>query len=94
MIQATTVPLRVFDVTRQKAVDLRDAPTDATIGELIEGLLPRMNMPVNDNGGRALSYQARLDRDGRHLHASELVGDSLQPHDQLVLQPEINAGRH
>lgn len=92
MIQAMTVPIRVSDVTGQRLVDVKDAPTDATIGELIEGLLPRMNMPANDNGGRALSYQARLDRDGRHLHASELVGDSLLPHDRLVLQPEINAG--
>ena len=92
MIQALTVPIRVSDVTGQKLVDVKDAPTDATIGELIEGLLPRMNMPVSDNGGRSLSYQALLDRDGRHLHASELVGDSLMPNDRLVLQPEINAG--
>lgn len=92
MIQALTVPIRVSDVTGQKLVDVKDAPTDATIGELIEGLLPRMNMPASDNGGRALSYQALLDRDGRHLHASELVGDSLMPNDRLVLQPEINAG--
>jgi len=92
MIQALTVPLRVSDVTGQKQVDVKDAPTDATIGELIEGLLPRMNMPPNDNGGRTLAYQARLDRDGRHLHSSETVGDALMPHDRLVLQPEINAG--
>ena len=91
MIQALTVPLRVSDVIGQRPVDVK-APTDATIGELIEGLLPRMNLPASDSGGRALSYQALLDRDGRHLHASELVGDSLQPHDRLVLQPEINAG--
>lgn len=92
MIQALTVPIRVSDVTGQKMVDVRDVPADATIGELIDGLLPRMNMPRNDNGGRTLSYQARLDRDGRHLHASEVVGDTLMPHDRLVLQPEINAG--
>ena len=92
MIQAVTVPIRVSDVTGQKVVDVRDVPTDATIGELIDGLLPRMNMPRNDSGGRTLVYQARLDRDGRHLHTSEVVGDALMPHDRLVLQPEINAG--
>jgi hypothetical protein len=92
MIQAIKVPIRVADVTGQKVVDVSDVPTDATIGELIEGLLPRMNMPRNDNGGRTLAYQARLDREGRHLHASEVVGDALAPHDRLVLQPEINAG--
>lgn len=92
MIQALTVPIRVSDVTGQKVVDVRDVPSDATIGELIDGLLPRMNMPRNDNGGRTLTYQARLDREGRHLHASEVVADTLMPHDRLVLQPEINAG--
>ena len=92
MIQSLTVPIRVSDVTGQKSVDVKDVPRDATIGELIEGLLPRMNMPRNDNGGRTLAYQARLDRDGRHLHSSEVVGDTLEANDRLVLQPEINAG--
>jgi hypothetical protein len=92
MIQALTLPLRVSDVTGQKVVDVNDVPTDATIGELIDGLLPRMSMPQNDHGGRLLAYQARLERDSRHLHASEIVGDALQPHDRIVLQPEINAG--
>lgn len=92
MIQALTVPIRVSDVTGQKMVDVHDVPRDATIGELIEGLLPRMNMPRNDSGGRTLAYQARLDRDSRHLHASEVVGEALLPHDRVVLQPEINAG--
>jgi hypothetical protein len=92
MIQALTVPIRVSDVTGQKSVDVKDVPRDATIGELIEGLLPRMNMPRNDNGGRTLNYQARLDRVGRHLHSSEVVGDALEANDRLTLQPEINAG--
>ncbi len=92
MIQAVTVPIRVSDVTGQKVVDVRDVPSDATIGEMIDGLLPRMNMPRNDSGGRLLAYQARLDREARHLHASEVVGDALQAHDRVVLQPEINAG--
>ena len=39
-----------------------------------------------------ITYQARLDRDGRHLHSSEVVGDALMPNDRVVLQPEINAG--
>ena len=92
MIKPLSVPIRVSDVTGQRQVDVKNAPMDATIGELIDGLLPRMNLPANDNGGRALSYQALLDRAGRHLHASEVVGDSLEPNDRLVLQPEINAG--
>jgi hypothetical protein len=92
MVQALTMPLRAADVTGQRVLDVKDAPTDATVGELIDGLLPRMNLPRNDNGGQQLTYHARLDREGRHLHSSELIGESLQPNDRLVLHPEINAG--
>ncbi len=93
MVQALTMPLKASDVTGQRLVDIKDVPTDATIGELVDGLLPRMNLPRDDNGGRPLTYHARLEREGRHLHASELVGETLQPNDRLVLQPEINAGK-
>ena len=93
MVRALTLPLQASDVTGSRLVDVKDAPTDATIGELLDGLLPRMNLPRNDNGGQPLTYHARLEREGRHLHASELVGESLQPNDRLVLQPEINAGK-
>ena len=92
MVQALTVGIRATDVTRQRAVDVKDVPTDATIGELIEGLLPRMNLPRDNNGGQPLTYTALLDREGRHLHASEIVGETLMPNDKVVLQPEIIAG--
>jgi hypothetical protein len=92
MIQALTLPLKVSDVTGQKNVDVKDVPMDSSVGEVIEGLLPSMNLPRNDNGGRTLTYHARLDREGRHLHASEVIGEALQPHDRIVLQPNIDAG--
>jgi len=92
MVQAMTVGIRASDVTGQRVVDVKDVPTDSTIGELIEGLVPRMNLPVNDNGGNPLTYHVRLDREGRHLFASEVVGETLMPNDRVVLQPEINAG--
>jgi hypothetical protein len=93
MVQTLTLPLQASDLTGQRLVKVADAPTDATIGELVDGLLPRMNLPRNDNGGKPLTYHARLDREGRHLHASELVGETLQPNDRLVLHPEIHAGQ-
>lgn len=93
MIQALKVGIRASDVTGQKRVDVKDVPTNATVGELIEGLLPRMNLPRNDSGGRPLTYHARLDREGRHLHSSEIVGETLMPEDRIVLHPEINAGK-
>ncbi|MCL4180050.1 MAG: hypothetical protein KJ072_20170 [Verrucomicrobia bacterium] len=92
MVQAYSIPIRVSDVTGQRHVEAREVPVDATIGELIESLLPGMSLPRNDSGGRPMTYHARLDREGRHLHASEVVGDSLLAEDRLVLHPEINAG--
>jgi len=86
------IDLHVSDVSGQKAAEARGVPTDSTVGELIHGLLNRMNLPRNDVGGRPLTYHARLEREGRHLHASEQIGDALQDKDRLVLQPNVDAG--
>jgi hypothetical protein len=86
------IALQASDVSGQKLVDVREVPTDASVGELIQGLLGQMNLPENDVEGRPLTYHARLDREGRHLHASERVGDALQQGDRVVLQPNIDAG--
>jgi hypothetical protein len=42
--------------------------------------------------GRPLDYSARLDREGRHLNSSEIVGDALKEGDEIVLTPNIDAG--
>ena len=50
---------------------------------------------ISDNfhrRGRPLSVQARLDREGRHLHRSERAQDCLKPGDHLVMHPKIAAG--
>ena len=83
----------VSDVSGQKVVQVGDVPVDATINELIDGLLARMRLPANDSGGRPLTYQARLDREGRHLGGSERVTDAVLPGDRVVLQPNVDAGR-
>jgi hypothetical protein len=87
------VKVRVRDASRQKLAQA-DAPADSTVGELVEGLLrSRMKMPEQDPEGRPLSYQAMLTREGRHLHSSERVGDALQADDEVVLQPNVQAGQ-
>jgi len=80
------------DVTGQNEVRVNSLDREMTVGELLEALVPRMKLPQLGNGGRPLSYQARLEREGRHLHASEVVGDALQPSDRIMLQPTIEAG--
>lgn len=87
-----TMPLHARDVSGQRAADLPDVPVDYTIGEMVEGVLAQMKLPENDVEGRKLNYHPLLEREGRHLHASEIVGDALQDNDQIVLQPNIDAG--
>ena len=84
--------LEVSDVTGQKVASVSNVPADCTVGEMIQGLLAGMQLPKNDGAGRPLVYHARLEREGRHLHGSETVGDALQSGDKVVLTPNIEAG--
>ena len=85
--------LRASDVSGQKRAIVSDCPTDCTIDELVQSLLTEMHMPANDTEGRPVSYEARLDRQGRSLLGAELVGDAIQDDDEVVLQPNVDAGR-
>jgi len=89
---AGPLSLEISDVSGQKVVEVANAPGDSTVGELVSELVGKMNLPRNDPGGAPLSYQARLEREGRHLHSSELVGSVLESGDRLTLQPNIDAG--
>jgi hypothetical protein len=85
--------LDVSDVSGQKRLTVDELEREATIGQVIERLLSELDLAREDREGRAVTYHARLEREGRHLHASERVGDALQSGDRLVLQPNIDAGR-
>ena len=88
-----TLSIQASDVSGQKLANVQGLPPDSTVGELVQGLLGEMNLPQNDASGRPLTYHARLDREGRHLHASETVGESLETDDRIVLHPNVDAGR-
>jgi len=80
------------DISGQRAVKVRGFPENATVNEMIKGLVEKMGLTQRDPAGREYTYQARLDRDGRHLNPSEVVGDVLREDDQIVLHPNIDAG--
>jgi hypothetical protein len=84
--------INVADVSGQNVVKAAGLSPGATIGELVQGLIPKMNLPVVDPEGRKISYHVRLDKAGRHLHPTEIVGDVLEEDDQITLQPNIMAG--
>ena len=93
MAQATamSVDVRARDVSGQKNFKVA-ADREATVGEMVKGLIARMGLVSTDGDGRPLEYRARLEREGRQLHGSELVRDALAPDDEVVLTPSINAG--
>lgn len=87
------VNLKVRDVSGQKVVSVSQAPPDATIGEVVDAVTAKMGLPRVDANQRPLVYHARLEREGRHLNASETVSEArLQEDDQLTLLPDIMAG--
>ncbi len=87
-----TMALRVSDMSGQRSVRAPAVPTSFTIGELVQRLIAKMGLARNDSAGRPLDYHALLDREGRHLHGAELVGDALLEEDEIVLTPNIDAG--
>ena len=84
--------LEASDVTGQHMVRMRDFPRDSTVGDLVRQLVGRMELRDKDANGATYTYHARLEREGRHLHASEVVGDALKSGDRISLQPNIDAG--
>lgn len=92
---ATDVMERSFevsDVSGQKVLTVSHVPTDATVSEVVQEVVVRMRLPINDVGGRPFMYHMRLDREGRHLLGSEKVADVVQAGDRVVLQPNVDAG--
>jgi hypothetical protein len=93
MIKPLIMRLEATDTTGQRLLEVADAAVDVAVGSLLEDtLVPRMQLPRFDSTGRRLTYHALLDRESRHLHASEIVGEACLPNDRLVLQPDIDAG--
>ncbi len=92
MIQLETLNITASDVTGQKHARARGVPAASTVGELVDGLLPRLRLNQLDRSGMPVHYDARLQREERHLHRSERVGDALQTEDHLVLHPRVVAG--
>ena len=88
------ISLLASDISGQKMVNIAGVSRGSaeTVGEFVRRLIPKMELPVNDVEGRPMTYHARLEREGRHLHATEAIGDVLQDEDKIVLQPVIMAG--
>jgi hypothetical protein len=92
MTMADALELSASDVSGQRRVSLRNVAGRATVGELVKSLVARLGLVREDAEGRPLTYRARLEREGRSLAGSELVGEALQPKDRISIYPHIQAG--
>ena len=91
-MRLNTLSITARDITGQKRLRARDIPGDFSVGEVVDGLLPRMQLNRLDQNGAPIRFEARLDREGRHLNPGEIVGDVLKDEDEVVLHPRIMAG--
>ena len=83
------ITLHLQDATGQREFVARDVPMDASWGETLKSIVANMNLPSNTPA----EWQGKLEREGRHIHSTEIVGDALEEGDRIVLQPKAEAGR-
>ena len=87
------VDLEVSDFSGQHSLTVKDFPNDATVGELVTGMVREMGLNATDPQGVPYMFHARHERLGRHLHAAERIGEVFEASGKRVtLAPEINAG--
>ena len=84
--------LEVSDASGQNCITVDRVDADTPVSELVERALADLGLNLEDSQGRALSYQARLEREGRALNGAERAADVLRSGDRVTLQPSIDAG--
>ena len=89
---SNTICVQATDVSGQKILGAPAVPVNLSVGALVETFLGEMRLAPRDPEGRPVIYRARSQRQGRLLLNSELVGEALEDQDQIVLQPNIEAG--
>ena len=92
MASKETLTLHVQDASGQREFVARDVPKEASWGEILKGVVANMSLPKNPDGQSL--WTGTLQREGRHLHTSEIVGTALEDGDKILLSPEVGAGSH
>ena len=87
------IDFNVADATGQKTTRVTGIDRERTVGDMLREVLPSLRLPATDSTGRPVVFRARLEREGRYLNESEVLGDVVQPEDRVTLQPNIEAGR-
>ncbi len=80
------------DLSGQRKVDLSLDDMSETVADLLRRIVPGLGLGLNDPAGRPYAYHAFHRREQRHVHATERVADVVREGDELVLQPDAQAG--
>jgi hypothetical protein len=91
VVALNELSVRASDVTGQRSEPVH-VPRESTVGEWVKELVSRLGLRRKDRDGNPYVYRPRLEREGRHLNAGEIVGEVLQEDDHVVLHPNVNAG--
>jgi len=86
------VSVLVRDISGQKRQRVSGIPKDATAEEFVSGLVASLRLKTTGSQGEPLTYQARLDREGRHLQPSERLADAIRDDDEIALIRNVDAG--
>jgi len=86
-----TVSIKVTDTTGQLERHA-SVPREAQVAELIDALLPQLNLPANDIDGRPVTYHLRNDRTGQQLVGTQTVSEVIEENDTVRVMPEITPG--
>jgi hypothetical protein len=83
--------IKVSDVTGLKSTEFQPHPGE-TVLVMVQELTRNLGLPDVDGRGQPIAYSARRESDGQSLAASEFVADVLNEHDNVFIEPDINAG--
>ena len=88
----TNLSFNVKDNSGQRRYAVRNYRGEATVGELIRGLVERMDLRSEGADGADDVYHAFSGREGRHLRSAEIVGNVIEEGDEITLRPDVQAG--
>ncbi|MHC5109536.1 MAG: hypothetical protein ACYTHJ_06620 [Planctomycetota bacterium] len=86
-----SVCVELKDLSGQRRLRM-DVPGSASVGEMVEAAREELNLADVDGAGRRVVYRAHAESRQVHLRASDLVGEAVQPDEQIVLQRDVHAG--
>ena len=66
---------------------------DRVVGDVVDEILSKLDLPRNDPGGAPIAWSVRSNRTSESLFDTETVGDAgLESGDSITVEPHISAG--